>query len=191
MQERIGGQPGVEARKPPAEIMKASKNLGPVVRFGVFEVAFESRELRKQGMRIQLEEKPFHILELLIQSAGRVVRRETLCEKLWPNTHVAFDHSLNTAVNKLRAVLGDVAQNPRFIETRPRLGYRFVAPVEPQAGYGTPLGVRAPNASGKPPDSAAEGQTRPPVKATPVRGSSPRLQAPAPPLQAKSCQTAR
>src|SRR5215831_9337207 len=106
------------------------KTLPSVARFGAFEVSFELREIRKHGMRIQLEEKPFQILETLIESAGEVVRRKTLCEKLWPDTYVAFDHSLNTAVNKLRSVLGDLAQSPRFIETRPRLGYRFVAPVE-------------------------------------------------------------
>jgi DNA-binding winged helix-turn-helix (wHTH) protein len=114
--------------------MNDVKSCSSVVRFGAFEVSFESRELRKHGMRIQLEEKPFQILESLIESAGQVVKRETLCEKLWPNTYVAFDHSLNTAINKLRSVLGDFAQSPRFIETRPRLGYRFVAPVERRNG---------------------------------------------------------
>ena len=110
--------------------MNDFKSLPDVVRFGAFEVSFELREIRKHGMRIQLEEKPFKILEALIENAGQVVRRQTLCQKLWPDTYVAFDHSLNTAVNKLRSVLGDGAQSPRYIETRPRLGYRFVAPVE-------------------------------------------------------------
>jgi len=64
-----------------------------------------------------------------------VVRRKTLCEKLWPDTYVAFDHNLNTAVNKLRNILGDLAQSPRFIETLPRLGYRFVAPVQRPSGH--------------------------------------------------------
>ena len=109
--------------------MNELRNLPTVVRFGAFEVSFESREIRKHGMRIQLEEKPFQILEALIESAGQVVNRKALCEKLWPNTYVAFDHSLNTAINKLRSVLGDSAQSTRFIETRPRLGYCFVAPV--------------------------------------------------------------
>jgi DNA-binding winged helix-turn-helix (wHTH) protein len=81
--------------------MNEVKNLPTVVR---------SRELRKHGMRIQLKEKPFQILEPLIESAGQVVRRKTLCEKLWPDTHVVFDHSLNTAINKLRSVLADLAQ---------------------------------------------------------------------------------
>ena len=104
--------------------------LGPlVVRFGNFEVDFQERELRKQGMRIRLEEKPFQILELLLQRAGQVVSRLALREKLWPDTVVEYERSLNTAVNKLRELLGDCAQNPRFVETLPRLGYRFIAPV--------------------------------------------------------------
>lgn len=124
------------------EPMNAVKTLPSVVRFGAFEVSFELREIRKHGLRIQLEEKPFQILEALIENAGQVVRRKTICEKLWPNTYVAFDHSLNTAVNKLRSVLGDFAQSPRFIETRPRLGYRFVAPVERVNGSREPIGLR-------------------------------------------------
>ncbi len=101
----------------------------PVMRFGAFEVNFPSRELRKHGMRIRLEEKPFQILEMLMESAGQVVKRKTLCEKLWPDTHVGFEHSLNTAVNKLRELLGDSAKSPRFVETVPRLGYRFSGPI--------------------------------------------------------------
>lgn len=99
------------------------------VRFGTFEVDLEARELRKQGMRVRLEEKPFLILEELLHHAGRVVTRKKLQEKLWPDTHVRYDQNLNTAVNKLRDLLGDSAQSPHFIETLPRLGYRFVAPV--------------------------------------------------------------
>jgi len=104
-------------------------NADPVVRFGSFEVNLHSRELRKLGMRIRLEEKPFRILEMLLHSAGQVVTRKQLCEKLWPDTYVAYEHGLNTAVNKLRDLLGDSARSPRFIETLPRLGYRFLAPV--------------------------------------------------------------
>jgi TolB-like protein len=104
--------------------------LGPlVVRFGNFEVDFQGRELRKQGMRIRLEEKPFQILELLLQCAGQVVSRLALREKLWPDTVVEYERSLNTAVNKLRELLGDCAQSPRFVETVPRIGYRFIAPI--------------------------------------------------------------
>ena len=81
-------------------------------------------------MRIRLEEKPFQILELLLEAPGRVITRKALCDRLWPGTFVGYSHSLNTAVNKLRELLGDSAQSPRFVETIPRRGYRFVAPVE-------------------------------------------------------------
>jgi TolB-like protein/Flp pilus assembly protein TadD len=97
-------------------------------------VDLESRELRKQGLHVRLEEKPFRILELLLEQAGRVVTRRALREKLWPDTHVGYDQNLNTAVNKLRELLGDSAQSSRFIETLPRLGYRFIAPVAISAG---------------------------------------------------------
>jgi TolB-like protein/Flp pilus assembly protein TadD len=100
-----------------------------IMRFGTFEVDLESRELRKHGMLVRLEEKPFRILQLLLEQAGRVVTRRALREKLWPDTHVGYDQNLNTAVNKLRELLGDSAQSSRFIETLPRLGYRFIAPV--------------------------------------------------------------
>lgn len=102
------------------------------VRFATFEVDLESRELRKQGLRMRLEEKPFLILEMLLKRPGSVITRKALRERLWPDTHVRFDQNLNTAVNKLRDLLGDSAQSPRFIETLPRLGYRFIcAPVHP------------------------------------------------------------
>jgi len=101
----------------------------PLVRFGTFEVNLCSRELRKHGMRIRLEEKPFLILEMLLERAGHVVTRITLRERLWPDTVVGYEHGLNTAINKLRDLLGDSARNPRFVETLPRLGYRFIAPV--------------------------------------------------------------
>jgi TolB-like protein/Tfp pilus assembly protein PilF len=105
------------------------KHAESIVRFGTFEVDFESRELRKRGMHVRLEEKPFRILELLLEQAGHVVTRRALREKLWPDTHVSYDQNLNTAVNKLRELLGDSGQSSRFIETLPRLGYRFIAPV--------------------------------------------------------------
>jgi DNA-binding winged helix-turn-helix (wHTH) protein len=153
--------------------MNNMKSLPSVARFGAFEVSFELREIRKHGMRIQLEEKPFKILEALIENAGQVVRRQTLCEKLWPDTHVAFDHSLNTAVNKLRSVLGDGAQSPRYIETRPRLGYRFVAPVELVNGAG-PVAARTAAASASAGQSpiAAQPQAHRAVIAGPVQHSS-------------------
>src|SRR5437899_11653867 len=111
--------------------MKDAQNAAPVVRFGTFEANLHSRELRKHRMRIRLEEKPFQILELLLECPGHVVNRQTLREKLWPDTVVGYEHGLNTAVNKLRDLLGDSARSPRFVETVPRLGYRFIATVTP------------------------------------------------------------
>jgi TolB-like protein len=109
--------------------MNEAQNASLVVRFGTFEVNLQSRELRKHGMRLRLEEKPFQILELLLERAGHVVTRKTLRERLWPDTVVGYEHGLNTAINKLRDLLGDSARSPRFVETLPRLGYRFISPV--------------------------------------------------------------
>jgi TolB-like protein/Flp pilus assembly protein TadD len=99
------------------------------LRFSSFEVDLESHELRKHGMRLRIAEKPFQILELLLDRAGQVVTRKALKDKLWPATHVGFEHSLNTAINTLRGLLGDSAHNPRFVETLPRVGYRFISTV--------------------------------------------------------------
>jgi DNA-binding winged helix-turn-helix (wHTH) protein len=96
----------------------------------VFEADVEARELRKHGRRMRLQDQPFTMLIMLLQRAGSVVTREELREKLWPaDTFVDFDHSLNTAVNKIREVLGDSASNPRFVETAARRGYRFLGEV--------------------------------------------------------------
>src|SRR5882724_9972564 len=101
-----------------------------ILRFGVFEVDLRAGEVRKQGARIKLQEQPFHVLTVLLQRPGEVVTREELRSQNWPvDTFVDFDNSLNTAINKLREALGDSADNPRFIETLPRRGYRFIAPV--------------------------------------------------------------
>jgi DNA-binding winged helix-turn-helix (wHTH) protein len=101
------------------------------MRFGVFEVDLHTAELRKRGIRLNLQSQPFLLLVTLLKSQGDLVTREELCSTLWPDgTSVDFDHSLGTAVNKLREILGDSASSPRFIETLPRRGYRFIAPVE-------------------------------------------------------------
>jgi DNA-binding winged helix-turn-helix (wHTH) protein/tetratricopeptide (TPR) repeat protein len=104
---------------------------GPkILRFGVFVVDLRAGELQKQGVRIKLQEQPFHVLTVLLQRPGEVVSREELRNQNWPaDTFVDFDNSLNTAINKLREALGDSADNPRFIETLTRRGYRFIAPV--------------------------------------------------------------
>ena len=102
-----------------------------ILRFGVFELDLRSGELRKKGIRIKLQEQPFQVLTYLLQRPGEVVTRQELREQNWPaDTFVDFENSINTAINKLREALGDSADNPRFIETLPRRGYRFIAPVE-------------------------------------------------------------
>ena len=114
-------------------LMSASQGNRPgrIARFGVFELDLAAGELRKNGARLRLQEQPFQVLALLLERAGQVVTREELRQKLWPSdTFVDFDHSLNTAVNKLRESLGDSASSPRYIETLARRGYRFIAPVQ-------------------------------------------------------------
>jgi len=107
-----------------------------VFRFGVFEVDLRTEELRKQGMKLRLPRQSFAVLTLLLERPGQLVSREELREKLWPaDTFVDFDHGLNAAVNRLREALGDSADVPRFIETLPRRGYRFIAPVEAPAQH--------------------------------------------------------
>ena len=102
-----------------------------LVRFGVFEVDLAERELRKRGARLKLQDQPFRVLEALLEKPGEIVTREELKDRLWAQDEfVEFDKSLNTAVQKIRQALGDSAENPRFLETIPRTGYRFVAPVE-------------------------------------------------------------
>ena len=99
-------------------------------RFGLFEADAESGELRKSGIRIRLQAQPFRVLVCLLERPGEVVSREEIQQQLWgTDTIVDFDHSLGTAINKLREALGDSAENPRFIETLARRGYRFIAPV--------------------------------------------------------------
>src|SRR3990172_912208 len=111
--------------------MSNSPQGNRILRFAAFEVDLRAGELRKHGMRIRLQDQPFQILAMLLERPGDVVTREELRERLWPaDTFVDFDHSLNTAINKLREALSDSAENPRYIETLPRRGYRFLAPIE-------------------------------------------------------------
>ena len=103
------------------------------VRFGLFELDLRAGELRKNGVKVKLQEQPFRILVSLLRQPGEVVTREELRRELWPSdTFVDFDHSLNAAVKRLRDALDDAAENPRFIETLPRHGYRFVVTRELQ-----------------------------------------------------------
>lgn len=103
-----------------------------IIRFGVFELDPAAAELHKQGLKVRLQEKPFQVLTLLLERPGEVVTREELHKRLWPEVspEVDIEHSLSTAIKKLRDALDDSADNPRFIETRPGRGYRFIAPVE-------------------------------------------------------------
>ena len=113
---------------------------GRPISFGLFEVDQQAGELRKQGLRIKLRDQPFQILLLLLAHPGEVVSREELQKKLWPaDTFVDFDRGLNKAVNHLRDALGDSAESPRFIETLPKRGYRFIATVDPGYANGHPL----------------------------------------------------
>jgi TolB-like protein/DNA-binding winged helix-turn-helix (wHTH) protein/Flp pilus assembly protein TadD len=110
---------------------KSAASSGPVYRFGVFQVNLSARELRKHGMRVRLPGQPFCILTMLLEKPGEVITREEMQQKLWASdTFVDFEHSLNSAIKKLRAALGDTSENSRYIETVPRAGYRFVAPLE-------------------------------------------------------------
>jgi Tol biopolymer transport system component/DNA-binding winged helix-turn-helix (wHTH) protein len=111
--------------------MPLSSPTPRVLRFGVFDVDPREGELRKSGLRIKLQDQPFQVLVMLLERPGEIVTREELQRRLWPaDTFVDFDHSLNSAVKKLREALGDQPENSRFIETLHRRGYRFIAPVE-------------------------------------------------------------
>jgi TolB-like protein len=115
--------------------MKGPSQSRSVVHFGVFHVDLRAGELSKNGVKVRLQEQPFQILALLLEHAGEVVSREELRQRLWPaDTFVDFDHSLGTAINKIREALGDSADNPRFVETLARRGYRFIAPVSRPTG---------------------------------------------------------
>src|SRR5215472_13260375 len=127
----------------------ATESTAPtrIVRFGTFEVDLSRRELRKSGVRIKLHGQPFEVLAMLLERPGETVPREVAQQRLWPtDTFVDFDHGVNTAINRLREALGDFADNPRFIGTLPRRGYRFIAPVEPGTGVVQAAAVAAPAA---------------------------------------------
>src|SRR5262245_16590633 len=114
-------------------------------RFGVFELDVREGELRKQGRLIRLRGQPLQILLALLERPGTIVNREELQQRLWPDdTYVEFDHSLNTAIKRLRQALGDTASTPQFVETIPRRGYRFTTRVDP---------ITAPPAMATPPDA--------------------------------------
>ena len=111
--------------------MRETATSARIFRFGVFEVDAATGELRKRGLRIRLQEQPAQFLLMLLDRAGEVVRREEIRRKLWPpDTFVDFDQGLGASLRKLRQALGDDAGTPRYIETIPKQGFRFVAPVK-------------------------------------------------------------
>jgi Tol biopolymer transport system component/DNA-binding winged helix-turn-helix (wHTH) protein len=110
------------------------------IEFDRFEVDLRSGELRKSGHRVRLQAQPFQLLAMLLEHAGEVVTREEVCRNLWPNdTFVDFDHSLSTAINKIREALGDSAESPKYIETLPKRGYRFIGKITPEAPVVMPV----------------------------------------------------
>src|ERR1022692_5089669 len=118
----------------------AASPANRVFRFGQFELSEGEGELRKNGVRIKLQEQPFQVLVELLANSGKVVTREHLQQKLWPaDTFVDFDVGLNTAIRKLRQALGDDADEPRYIETLARKGYRFVVPVNSNVAASGPI----------------------------------------------------
>lgn len=122
--------------------MQDSIQISKVVRFETFELNLRTGELRKGGVRIRLQEQSFQVLVALLERPGKLVTREALRERLWPDgTFVDFEKSLNIAVSKLRQALGDSADEPRFIETLPRRGYRFIGPVEQLDASGGIVGL--------------------------------------------------
>src|ERR1700756_2742450 len=101
-----------------------------IIRFGTFELELQTGELRHAGQKVKLQEQPFQVLAALLENPGKIVTREELRSKLWPeDTFVDFDHSLNAAIKRLRDALGESADAPVYIETLSRRGYRFIAPV--------------------------------------------------------------
>ena len=105
-------------------------SAGRILRFGSFEANVRAGELRKRGLKVRLQDQPFQILVMLLERPGELVTRQEIHQKLWPaDTFVGFDHGLNNAINRLREALGDSAETPRFIETLPRKGYRFIGLV--------------------------------------------------------------
>ena len=113
--------------------MERATQNAQVVRFATFEVDLRAGELRKGGLKLKLSGQPFQVLAILLERPGEVVTRDELQKRLWPDTFVDVDHNLNTAINEIREALGDSAENPRFVETLARRGYRFIALVE--GGY--------------------------------------------------------
>ena len=131
-------------RKKEPPVAPAAPSNSRTIGFGVFELDLKAGELRKSGLRIRLQEQPFQILVMLLEHPGETVTREEIQQKLWPaDTFVDFEHGINAAVKRLREALDDSADNPRFVETLARRGYRFIDPVDVGAGLARPREGRA------------------------------------------------
>jgi len=159
--------------------MQETPRSSTVFRFGSFEADLASGELWKQGSRIRIQEQPFQILVMLLEHAGQVVSRDELCRKLWPNgTFVDFEQGLATAIKKLRHALDDDADAPRYIETLPKRGYRFIETVEKRFGAESPLiasdSQAAANQSGAAVPGNAGEPSRTETSAVVVKGARPR-----------------
>ena len=125
-----------------------SSRPSSVVRFGTYEVSFQSGEVRKSGLRVRVQQQPLKLLEILLEHPGEVVTRDELCSRVWPNESFGdFDQALNIAIAKLRTALGDSAENPRFIETLSKRGYRFIADVKVVDADARPTKPESPAAS--------------------------------------------
>jgi TolB-like protein/DNA-binding winged helix-turn-helix (wHTH) protein/Flp pilus assembly protein TadD len=155
-----------------------------LVRFGTYEVSFQSGEVRKAGVRIRVQQQPLKLLEVLLERPGEVVTREELRSRVWPNDSFGdFDQAVNIAIAKLRSALGDAAENPRYIETLPKRGYRFIADVSFVDGDGR--NRRAESASSDAPETEpghpfkGNGLTVPPVTEPGPQLQGPRLAVPA------------
>ena len=137
----------------------------PLVRFGVFELNLASGELRKSGSLIRLQPQPFKVLALLLENPGEVVTRDEIQKKVWgDDTFVDFEHGLNFCIKQIRQALNDDADAPRYVETLPRRGYRFIAPVERPGAEAEPAPAAAPAADFPPAAAAAEAAGAQPSK---------------------------
>ncbi|MGE0041239.1 MAG: winged helix-turn-helix domain-containing protein, partial [Vicinamibacterales bacterium] len=132
---------------------------GRIARFGTFEADLDAEELRRAGRLVRIQHQPFEVLRALVEHPGELVTREALHAWLWPDgVNVDFDQSLNKSITKLRDALGDSAENPRFVETLPKRGYRFIAPVVVgPAEAAVPRAAEVPGSGAAPPGAAGRG----------------------------------
>jgi eukaryotic-like serine/threonine-protein kinase len=156
--------------------MPEGNPAGSSIRFGVFEVDLEAGELRKRGLRIKLPDQPFQVLAMLLERPGQVVTRDELQGRLWAaDTFVDFDRGLNKAMNRLREALGDVADDPRFIETLPKRGYRFIMALETGKLSAVEVGVAQPLTQTSVADSAMDVGLKPAVHSVALAGLGKKL----------------